>query len=61
MTTIIERGITLAPTLAVTEVALPADVHSDLRDRVREFHDAGGRVWSLGATPPCRASSPARN
>ncbi|MGH3913104.1 MAG: amidohydrolase family protein [Pseudonocardiaceae bacterium] len=44
METIIERGITLAPTLAVTEVALPADVHSDLRDRLREFHEAGGRV-----------------
>lgn len=44
METIIGRGIILAPTLAVTEVALPAGVHSDLRDRVREFHDAGGRV-----------------
>ncbi|MGH4017650.1 MAG: amidohydrolase family protein [Pseudonocardiaceae bacterium] len=44
METIIERGTTLAPTLAVTEVALPADVPSDLRDRVREFHMAGGRV-----------------
>ncbi len=44
METIIERDITLAPTLAVTEVALPADVHTDLRDRAHEFHDAGGRV-----------------
>ncbi|MGH4023989.1 MAG: amidohydrolase family protein [Pseudonocardiaceae bacterium] len=44
METIIERGVTLAPTLAVTEVALPAEVHGDLRDRVGEFHRAGGRV-----------------
>jgi enamidase len=34
MATIIERGITLAPTLAVTEVALPADVHSGLRGAI---------------------------
>lgn len=44
MQTIIGRGITLAPTLAVTEVALPADVHRDIRGRLREFQDGGGRV-----------------
>ena len=44
METIIERGVTLAPTLAVTEVALRPEVHGDLRDRVGEFHRAGGRV-----------------
>ncbi|MGH3904425.1 MAG: hypothetical protein ACRDTE_09580 [Pseudonocardiaceae bacterium] len=51
----IERGIILAPTLAVTEVALPADVHSDLGDRVREFHDAGGRVLAASDADAMRA------
>lgn len=44
METIIGRGHTLAPTLVATEVAYPADVHRTLRDRLYEFHQAGGRV-----------------
>lgn len=44
METIIDRGLTLAPTLVATEVASPADVHRMVRDRLHEFHEAGGRV-----------------
>ena len=38
------RGITLAPTLVVTDVALSQEKASVLRSRAREFHAAGGRV-----------------
>lgn len=38
------RGIPLAPTLAVTEVAVPDEAHQQLRDRVAELHGAGVRI-----------------
>jgi enamidase len=41
---LVERGIALTPTLSVTEVALPPDVHRRLRQRVAEFYTAGGHV-----------------
>ncbi|MEU0491530.1 amidohydrolase family protein [Nocardiopsis sp. NPDC006139] len=40
----VARGVTLAPTLAVTEAALDADTARTLRRRVLEFHEAGGTV-----------------
>lgn len=41
---LVARDVTLTPTLAVTEVAISADDHRQLRRRVGEFHAAGGRV-----------------
>ncbi|WP_436889778.1 amidohydrolase family protein [Nocardiopsis dassonvillei] len=40
----VARGVTLAPTLAVTEALLDADTARTLRRRVLEFHEAGGTV-----------------
>ncbi|MFL1439784.1 amidohydrolase family protein, partial [Nocardiopsis protaetiae] len=40
----VERGVTLAPTLAVTEALLDAGTARTLRRRVLEFHEAGGTV-----------------
>lgn len=41
---LVERRIPLAPTLAVSEVALPSQIHQRLREQVATFHAAGGRV-----------------
>lgn len=41
---LVERDIAITPTLAVTDVALPPDVHRQLRQRVGEVHAAGGRI-----------------
>jgi enamidase len=41
---IVVRDIPLTPTLAVTKVAVPSDAHERLRERVGEFHAAGGRI-----------------
>ncbi len=42
--TLVARGVTLAPTLAVTEPLLDADTAGTLRRRAREFHEAGGTL-----------------
>jgi enamidase len=41
---LVERDISLTPTLAVTDVVLPARTARVLRQRAGEFHAAGGRV-----------------
>jgi enamidase len=41
---LLERDVAIAPTLAVTEVAIPPQAHQQLRRRVAELHTAGGRV-----------------
>lgn len=41
---LVDAEVPLDPTLAVTEVALPADTHRVLRQRVHEFVAAGGTV-----------------
>src|SRR5690606_28179870 len=41
---LVERKIPLSPTLMVTNVVVEPDVHKQLRKRVEEFHDAGGRI-----------------
>lgn len=41
---LLERDVTLSPTLAVTDVALPSTVTDELRRRARAFHVAGGRL-----------------
>jgi enamidase len=40
---LVERRIPLAPTLAVSEVALPSQMHQQLRAQVATFRAAGGR------------------
>lgn len=40
----IDAGVTLAPTLAVTEVAVPGDTGELLQRRTLEFHQAGGTI-----------------
>ena len=44
LATMVARRIPLTPTLAVTAAALPEETHRTLRQRTKEFHDAGGRV-----------------
>ncbi|GAB3722318.1 amidohydrolase family protein [Nocardiopsis nanhaiensis] len=41
---LVRRGIPVTPTLAVTEVALDPDEHRQLRERLAELYDAGGRI-----------------
>jgi len=41
---LVERAIPLSPTLTVTDVVIPLQVHQQLRQRLKEFHVAGGRV-----------------
>ena len=41
---LLEQDVPIAPTLAVTQVAIPPQVHQQLRHRVAELHAAGGRV-----------------
>jgi imidazolonepropionase-like amidohydrolase len=38
---LVDQQVVLSPTLAVTEVALPADAHARLRERAVEAHGAG--------------------
>ncbi|GAA3076613.1 amidohydrolase family protein [Streptosporangium carneum] len=40
----VRRGVTLAPTLAATDVVLDADTAAVMRERVAEFHAAGGTL-----------------
>lgn len=44
LSSLVEHQIAVAPTLAVTETATPADEHRQLRERLEELHAAGGRV-----------------
>ncbi|MDT0331149.1 amidohydrolase family protein [Nocardiopsis lambiniae] len=57
--TMVTRGVTLAPTLAVTEPRLDADTARALRHRVREFHEAGGVLLagSDAGTPAVRSGA----
>src|SRR5690606_19141628 len=41
---LVQDDIPLSPTLAVSEVSLPPDVHRRLRTALEQFHAAGGRV-----------------
>ncbi|HWR26167.1 MAG TPA: amidohydrolase family protein [Methanosarcina sp.] len=41
---LVERNIPLTPTLVVTEKVISPEIHQKLRQRVGEFHSAGGRV-----------------
>lgn len=41
---LVGRGIPVTPTLAVTEVAVDPDEHRQLRERLADLHDAGGRI-----------------
>ncbi|MEG6523323.1 amidohydrolase family protein, partial [Desulfotomaculum sp. 1211_IL3151] len=41
---LVESKVPLSPTLMVTNVVVEPDVHKQLRKRVGEFHDAGGRI-----------------
>lgn len=41
---LVQRKMPLSPTLMVTDVVVDPDVHKQLRKRVKEFHDAGGRI-----------------
>lgn len=41
---LVERGVPISPTLAATEVVLPPEITQQLRERVREYYAAGGRV-----------------
>ncbi|MBF6181989.1 amidohydrolase family protein [Nocardia otitidiscaviarum] len=42
--TLVQQGITLAPTLAVTDPGFDEDTRRAIYERLREFRDAGGRV-----------------
>src|SRR3712207_564453 len=42
--TLVDRGVALDPTLAVTEVALPEEPHRALRQRAAEYAAAGGTL-----------------
>lgn len=50
---IIEQDIPLTPTLTVTDAAVnvPPEIHSQLRERVGEFHTAAGRVVTGSDAP----------
>ncbi len=50
---LVERSVSLTPTLTVSETALPPQTHRRLRERVGEFHAAGGRVVT-GTDSPIR-------
>lgn len=41
---LVERNIPVTPTLAVTDAVLPEEISRQLRQRVGEFHTAGGRI-----------------
>ncbi|WP_017581883.1 amidohydrolase family protein [Nocardiopsis valliformis] len=41
---LVERDIPVTPTLAVTEVAVSAEEHRVIRDRLAELYEAGGRI-----------------
>ncbi|GAA1083732.1 amidohydrolase family protein [Nocardiopsis metallicus] len=41
---LVERDVPVTPTLAVTEVAVSAEEHRVIRDRLAELHTAGGRI-----------------
>ncbi|MDA8371132.1 MAG: amidohydrolase family protein [Nocardiopsaceae bacterium] len=41
---LVERGVAVAPTLAVTEAAISPEKHERLRERLGEVHAAGGRI-----------------
>ncbi|MDD4752513.1 MAG: amidohydrolase family protein [Desulfitobacteriaceae bacterium] len=41
---LVERRMPLSPTLMVTNVVIESDVHKQLRERLEDFHDAGGRI-----------------
>ena len=47
----VAQRVTLAPTLAVTEPKLDATEHATLRQRAKEFADAGGRVVAGSDAP----------
>lgn len=47
----VAQRVTLAPTLAVTEPKLDATEHAKLRQRAKEFADAGGRVVAGSDAP----------
>jgi imidazolonepropionase-like amidohydrolase len=41
---LVERNVSITPTLTVQELYLPRLINQQLQQRVKEFHDAGGRV-----------------
>ncbi len=48
---LVERDISLSPTLAVTDKVLTVQMHQQLRQRVGEFHAAGGRIVAGSDAP----------
>ncbi|GLW10684.1 amidohydrolase [Microtetraspora sp. NBRC 13810] len=44
LTAMVDSGVTLAPTLAVTDALLDGETAALLRSRVAEFHEAGGTL-----------------
>lgn len=53
---LVKRNISLTPTLVVTDKVINKEVHQKLRQRVKEFHAAGGRVV-VGSDAPIQGVS----